>query len=68
MEDIPEDRPVYLNCKTGQTIYNAVLALQGKGFRNVYNISGGFLGLCFFEYFNDRTKNREPIVTAYSFE
>ena len=68
LEEIPKDRPVYLNCKTGQTSYNAVLALQGKGFRNVYNISGGFLGLCFFEYFNDRTKNREPIVTAYSFE
>ena len=68
VEEIPKDRPVYLNCKTGQTSYNAVLALQGKGFRNVYNISGGFLGLCFYEYFNDRTKNREPIVTAYSFE
>ena len=68
LEEIPKDRPVYLNCKTGQTSYNAVLALQGKGFRNVYNISGGFLGLCFYEYFNDMTKNREPIVTAYSFE
>ena len=68
LEEIPKDRPVYLNCKTGQTSYNAVLALQGKGFHNVYNISGGFLGLCFYEYFNDRTKNRKPIVTAYSFE
>ena len=43
MEEIPKDRPVYLYCKTGQTSYNAVLALQGHGYHNIYNISGSFL-------------------------
>lgn len=67
MEEIPKDRPVYLYCKTGQTSYNAVLALQGHGYHNIYNISGSFLRLCFYEHFNDITQKREPIVTAYQF-
>ena len=68
LNEIPKDRPVYVHCKIGQTSYNAVMALQGNGFKNVYNISGGFLGICYYEYFNDKTKNRAPIVTNYSFE
>lgn len=67
MEEIPKDRPVYLHCRTSQRSYNAVLALQGNGFDQVYNISGSFLGICFYEYFNDVTQNREPVVTAYNF-
>lgn len=59
---------MYVHCKIGQTSYNAVMALQGRGFKNVYNISGGFLGICYYEYFNDKTKDREPIVTNYSFD
>ena len=67
MDEIPKDRPVYLHCRSSQRSYNAVLALQGHGFHNVYNISGSFLGICFYEYFNDVTQKREPIVTAYNF-
>ncbi len=67
LDEIPKDRPVYLHCRSSQRSYNAVLALQGHGFTNAYNISGSFLGICFYEYFNDVTKNREPIVTAYNF-
>ena len=65
--EIPKDRPVYLHCRSSQRSYNAVLALQSHGFRNVYNISGSFLGLCFYEYFNDVTQKRAPIVTGYNF-
>ena len=65
--EIPKDQPVYLHCRTGQRSYNAVLALQNLGFRNVYNITGSFLGLSFYEYFNDMTQNRESIVTKYNF-
>ena len=68
LNEIPKDRPVYVHCKIGQTSYNAVMALQGNGFKNIYNISGGFLGICYYEYFNDMTQKREPIVTGYSFE
>lgn len=67
MNEIPKDRPVYLHCRSGQRSYNAVMALQGAGYTNVYNISGSFLGVCLYEYFNDKTLNRTPIVTSYNF-
>lgn len=67
LEEIPKDRPVYLHCRSSQRSYNAVLALQAHGFKNVYNISGSYLGICFYEYFNDVTQKREPIVTDYNF-
>ena len=68
LEEIPRDRPVYLHCRSAQRSYNACRCLQGHGFSNVYNISGSFLGLCLFEYFNDVTQGREPIVTGYNFQ
>ncbi|OQK18108.1 pyridine nucleotide-disulfide oxidoreductase [Methyloprofundus sedimenti] len=63
--EIPKDVPVYVHCRSGQRSYNAVLALQQKGYTQVINISGGFLGVCTYEYFNDVTLGREPIVTSY---
>ncbi len=67
IDEIPKDKNVYLHCRTGQRSYNAVLALQNLGYNNVYNVAGSFLGLSFYEYFNDVTTKREPIVTAYNF-
>lgn len=67
INEIPKDKPVYLHCRTGQRSYNATLALQNLGFNNVYNITGSFLGISFYEYFNDVTQNRESIVTEYNF-
>lgn len=66
--EIPKDEPVYVHCRTGQRSYNAVVALQNLGFNNVYNITGGFLGLSFYEYFNDKTMDRNCIVTEYNFK
>lgn len=68
VNEIPSDRPVYLHCRTGQRSYNAVMALKNLGFTNVYNITGSFLGLSFYEYFNDKAMNREAIVTEYNFK
>lgn len=65
--EIPKDVPVYVHCRTGQRSYNAALALQNLGYENVYNITGSFLGLSFYEYFNDKNMNRERIVTEYNF-
>lgn len=65
--EIPKDVPVYVHCRTGQRSYNAVLILQNLGYDNVYNITGSFLGLSFFEYFNDKTTGRETILTEYNF-
>ncbi len=67
LDEIPTDKPLYLHCRSGQRSYNAVLALQHLGFKNLYNISGGFMGLSFYEYFNDQTTDRKMIVTDYNF-
>jgi len=68
IDEIPKDQDVYLHCRSGQRSYNAVLALQNRGYKNVYNLSGGFIELCFYEYYTDKTTARTPIVTAYDFE
>lgn len=68
LDEIPKDQPVYLHCRTGQRSYNAVMALQHLGFDNVVNISGSFMGVSFFEYYNDQVQDRKPIVTDYNFE
>ena len=68
IDEIPRDKPVYLHCRTSQRSYNALMALQQLGFDNIWNISGSFMGLSFFEYFNDVSEDREPIVTGYNFE
>ena len=65
--EIPKDRPVYLHCRTSQRSYNAIMALKGRGFDNIINISGSFLGISYFEYFTDVTTGREKIVTEYNF-
>lgn len=64
---IPKDRPVYVYCRSGQRSYNAVLALQGKGYTNVYNVQGSMLGISYYEYYNDKISGRKPILTNYNF-
>jgi NADPH-dependent 2,4-dienoyl-CoA reductase/sulfur reductase-like enzyme/rhodanese-related sulfurtransferase len=68
LEEIPTDRPLYVHCRSAQRSYNAVVALLQNGFKEVYNVSGSFLGICLYEYFQDVTNNREPIVTKYNFK
>ncbi len=67
MNEIPKNKPVYLHCRSSQRSYNAVLALQGNGYDQVYNISGSYLGICNYEYFRDQTTRRRKIVTEYNF-
>ena len=68
LDEIPRDIPVYLHCRTSQRSYYAYCALKARGFDNVVNLSGSFLGICLHEYFNDKTTGREPIVTDYNFK
>lgn len=65
--EIPKDRPVYLHCRSSQRSYNAIMALQGMGYDNLWNISGSFLGISLYEYFTDCATGREKIVTEYNF-
>lgn len=68
VDEIPKDKPVYLHCRSSQRSYNAIRALQAMGFDNLYNISGSFLGLSYYEYFNDQVTGRDKIVTEYNFD
>ena len=68
MDEVPRDIPVYLHCRSSQRSYYAYCQLLGNGYKNIYNVSGSFLGLSMYEYFNDKTEGREPIVTAYNFK
>lgn len=68
LDEIPKDRPVYLHCRSSQRSYNAVMALQNLGYDNVINISGSFLGICCYEYYNDQVTGRDKIVTEYNFK
>ena len=67
LDEIPTDRPVYLHCRSSQRSYYCCCALKGRGFDNVVNIQGSFLGISLYEYFNDKTMGREPIVDKYNF-
>lgn len=68
MNEIPKDVPVYVHCRSSQRSYYAICCLRGHGYDNVTNISGSFLGISLYEYFNDKAQKREPIVTAYNFD
>ena len=67
INEIPKDKPVYLHCRTGQRSYNATLVLQNLGFPNIINITGSFLGVSLYEYYNDKLNGRDSIVTEYNF-
>lgn len=67
VDEIPKDRPVYLHCRSSQRSYNAVMALQNLGYDNVINISGSYLGICCYEYYQDQVTGRKKIVTDYNF-
>lgn len=67
LEEIPSNQPVYLHCRTGQRSYNAAMILLNSGYQDVYNITGSFLGISFYEYYNDQVQKREKIVTEYNF-
>lgn len=68
IQEIPKDVPVYVHCRTGQRSYNAVCCLQDHGYKNVWNVSSSFLGVSLYEYFNDKTQERTPVVTEYNFK
>ena len=53
LDEIPKDKPVYLHCRSSQRSYNVIMALQDLGYKNLYNIDGSFLGISFYEYFEE---------------
>jgi NADPH-dependent 2,4-dienoyl-CoA reductase/sulfur reductase-like enzyme/rhodanese-related sulfurtransferase len=67
LDEIPKNKPVYLHCRSSQRSYNAIMALQQMDYDNLFNISGSFLGICCYEYFQDQATGREKIITEYNF-
>ncbi|HMV34587.1 MAG TPA: FAD-dependent oxidoreductase [Turneriella sp.] len=45
LSQIPKDKPLALLCQSGQRSYVAQRILKQSGFKEVYNITGGWLGL-----------------------
>ncbi|OEU49746.1 MAG: pyridine nucleotide-disulfide oxidoreductase [Desulfobulbaceae bacterium S5133MH15] len=68
ISEFPIDKPIFIYCRTGQDSYNVVLTLQYLGFEDVHNVCGGFMGISYYEYFTDKTTERESILTGYNFE
>ncbi|WP_054860580.1 FAD-dependent oxidoreductase [Gracilibacillus sp. JCM 18860] len=68
LDEIPKDMAVYVHCRSGQRSYNMVMALKNLGFTNIFNISGSYLGISLYEYYNDLVTDREKIVTTYNFK
>ena len=68
LDEIPKDKDIYVHCKSGQRSYNAIMMLKQNGYKNTYNVMAGFMGLSYFEYFNDLNMNRKPILTSYLFQ
>ena len=39
---VAKDHPIYVNCQVGLRAHIAIRILQGNGYTNVYNLSGGY--------------------------
>ena len=40
---VSKDTPVYVSCQVGMRAYIAIMILKGNGFKNLFNLSGGYL-------------------------
>ncbi len=67
MDEVPKDVPVYIYCLSSLRCYNALCALQNKGWDNIYLMAGSMIGLSRYEWFEDQRTGRDPIVTGYIF-
>jgi rhodanese-related sulfurtransferase len=45
LEEVPKDKPVFVYCRIGFRAHLAVRILKQRGFRDVRNITGGFLAM-----------------------
>lgn len=47
---VAKDAPIVVNCQVGLRAYVAIMLLKGKGFTNLYNLSGGYSTYKTFKY------------------
>jgi rhodanese-related sulfurtransferase len=65
--DIPKDKDIYIHCRSGQRSYNMVLYLNSLGYKNVYNIAAGFLGMSYYFDTLKKYSNGNNIFTKPNF-
>jgi NADPH-dependent 2,4-dienoyl-CoA reductase/sulfur reductase-like enzyme/rhodanese-related sulfurtransferase len=64
--EIPKDQPVYLHCRSGQRSYYAICILQHLGWTNLYNISGAYLFLTYYDYVHNMLNGKPSLLTRPS--
>ncbi len=47
---VSKETPIVVNCQVGLRAYVAIMALKGKGYTNIYNLSGGYTTYSAFTY------------------
>ncbi len=65
--EIDKNKNIYIHCRSGQRSYNMVLYLNQLGYKNVFNVSGGFLGISFYYDTISRISGTKMIVTKPNF-
>lgn len=58
LDEVPRDKKVVLYCRVGLIAYQAARVLAGKGFDNIYNLSGGY------ETWNVATTRHKAVKSA----
>jgi rhodanese-related sulfurtransferase len=56
IHDLPQDRHLVITCRTGIRSYAAYRILKQSGFKQLSNLSGGYLSYCHYT-------NRTPAAT-----
>lgn len=46
LADIPKDKTIIVNCAVGIRAYNVIRILTGEGYKDLYNLSGGYKSYC----------------------
>ena len=62
LKEIPENKQVVVFCGTGLRSYFAARILMQNGFKNVYNLSGGYLT---YEYATQKQSNEDIFADDY---
>lgn len=66
LSELPQDKekPIYATCQVGLRAHVALMLLAGKGYKNLYNLSGGYLTYKTAHYSPDSNSAPKPASVA----
>ncbi len=66
LSELPQDKekPIYATCQVGLRAHVALMLLAGKGYKNLYNLSGGYLTYKTAHYSPDSDSAPKPASVA----